>query len=146
MPNTIKPSRPARDAAIRQSAGGLIGKNQYPVGANITRLRMQRDLTQAALAKRVGVSPTRMCYYENGTNSPTCTVLIQIAKALDVPAAVFFDEAPDKGPLAPVPKTKRVGCPDCGGEGNVRWGRKGGHHFIKLCPRCEGIGLVWVPL
>jgi len=50
------------------------------VGKMIKYLREQAGHTQLELAKLLGVSRTSITAWENGTNSPTATYLIELSK------------------------------------------------------------------
>lgn len=52
------------------------------VGANLARLRLDRDLSQAALAERAGVSRVAVGQIERGTVVPRTRTLIALAEAL----------------------------------------------------------------
>lgn len=62
------------------------------VGGQIRKLRINRGLSLRALAGRCGMSPNAISLIERGENSPTVYSLHQIAIALNVPIADFFDE------------------------------------------------------
>jgi transcriptional regulator with XRE-family HTH domain len=56
------------------------------------RIRRRRgDMTQAALAAAVGVSPDFISKLERGTKNPSITTLHEIARALDLPTGVLLD-------------------------------------------------------
>jgi DNA-binding XRE family transcriptional regulator len=52
-------------------------------GYQIARLRIQRGLTQAQLAKMVGTRQPSIARLENGTSTPSLSFLERIATALD---------------------------------------------------------------
>jgi len=59
-----------------------------PIPANIKKFRLQRNLTQAALAAACGGRDvTQLNAYENGRSTPTPRVLKEIADALGVTVA-----------------------------------------------------------
>ncbi|GHU60022.1 transcriptional regulator [Clostridia bacterium] len=49
-------------------------------------LRKNKGITQEELAKAIGVLRHSYVYYEKGTRSPTCDILVKICKQLDVSA------------------------------------------------------------
>lgn len=49
------------------------------IGANIKELRLERGLTQAELAKEIGVSQKAIDYWEHGTNEPKASYIILLA-------------------------------------------------------------------
>ena len=53
------------------------------VGANIQRLREERNLTQSELAGHIGISQVHLSHIERGVKVPTVSVVIQLADALD---------------------------------------------------------------
>lgn len=67
----------------------------YPIGKpsliDIIKLRMyEMGLTQAALAKMIGVSPSRICDYLSGKAEPTLQVGRRISKELDIDPAIVL--------------------------------------------------------
>lgn len=54
------------------------------VGMKIKQLRRQRNISQIALAKQLGVSKSVISSYENGIHYPPYDVLIQIARIFGV--------------------------------------------------------------
>jgi transcriptional regulator with XRE-family HTH domain len=52
---------------------------------------MEANLSQAALAKRIGVTFQQVLKYEKGLNRVGAARLTQIASALNVPISAFFD-------------------------------------------------------
>lgn len=73
------------------------------VGGNIRRERIERDMNQAELARRVGLSRTSVTNLELGRQSLLVHQLVNIANALGVePAsliAIDSDEAPEAAPM-----------------------------------------------
>jgi putative transcriptional regulator len=53
-------------------------------------LRAERDLTQAALAERVGVSRKTINTVENGVFVPSATLALKLARALGCPVEAIF--------------------------------------------------------
>ena len=76
-------------------------KNPNPtdvhVGARVRSRRMQIGMSQEALAKEVGVTFQQIQKNEKGANRMGSSRLLQIANALKVPVAYFFEGAPDNG-------------------------------------------------
>ena len=52
------------------------------LGENIRRKRLECDLEQQELAKRVGVNKSCICQYEKGIRCPSVGVLCKIADTL----------------------------------------------------------------
>ena len=53
------------------------------IGARIAALRRQKKLSQQALARQVGVSPSAIGMYEQGRREPDCQTLVKLAAVLD---------------------------------------------------------------
>ncbi len=67
----------------------------YPIGTpsliDIMKLRMyEMGLSQAALAKKLGVSPSRICDFLSGKSEPTMKVGRRISKELDIDPAIVL--------------------------------------------------------
>ncbi len=64
----------------------------------LIQLRKERELTQQALADRVGLHVNQIKKYEAGTAQPTLTALVKVAKALHISldSLVFGDS--ERGP------------------------------------------------
>lgn len=67
----------------------------YPIGTpsliDILKLRMyEMGLTQASLAKKIGVSPSRICDYLSGRSEPTINVGRRISKELNIDPAIVL--------------------------------------------------------
>ncbi len=54
------------------------------LGKKIKKLRLERSLSQIALAKRAGVSQPYIVALEKGRENPTLHTLMKLAKALKV--------------------------------------------------------------
>ncbi|MBI1416854.1 MAG: helix-turn-helix domain-containing protein [Limimaricola sp.] len=70
------------------------------VGKRIRSERLHADLTQAALADRVGIRFQQLQKYESGQNRVSASRLWSIAAALKVPVSSFFPDLwsdPDAG-------------------------------------------------
>ena len=57
---------------------------------SIKREREKASLTQAALAEQVGVSRKTINTVENGVFTPSATLAIKLAQALNVPVEELF--------------------------------------------------------
>lgn len=67
----------------------------YPIGEpsliDILKLRMyEMGLSQAALAKKIGVSPSRICDYLSGKAEPTIQVGRRMSTELDIDPAIVL--------------------------------------------------------
>lgn len=62
------------------------------VGANLKRLRGERDLSLEKLARASAVSRAMLCQIELGQSAPTINVLWKIARALGVPFSALISQ------------------------------------------------------
>jgi len=86
------------------------------VGRKLRELRSQNGLSLRALADRSGLNINTLSMVENGKSSPSVSTLQQLALALDVPIATFFESEPvvkrvvftpaDQRPMAAFGKTQ----------------------------------------
>jgi transcriptional regulator with XRE-family HTH domain len=60
------------------------------LGANIKELRKAKQLTQAALAERIGIDPESISRFERATVIPSLTTLERVAIVLGVGMADLF--------------------------------------------------------
>jgi transcriptional regulator with XRE-family HTH domain len=67
-------------------------------GANIRRLRKQQEMTQSALAERVGVSLSYVCQLERKNREPSLTMIEVFAKALGVDPLELLRATANRGP------------------------------------------------
>jgi putative transcriptional regulator len=56
----------------------------------LRELRAERDLTQAALAEKVGVSRKTINTVENGVFVPSAVLALKLARALGCPVEAIF--------------------------------------------------------
>lgn len=56
-------------------------------GENLKALRLDRELTQMDLAKKLGTSQAAVCSWENGTREPNFEMCEKLANALGVPVS-----------------------------------------------------------
>ena len=64
------------------------------VGRKLRELRNQHHLSLRALADRSGLNINTLALIENGRSSPSVSTLQQLAVALEVPVAAFFETRP----------------------------------------------------
>lgn len=67
----------------------------YPIQApslvSVLKLRMyEMGLSQAALAQKIGVSPSRICDFLSGKSEPTLKVGRRISRELNIPPAIVL--------------------------------------------------------
>jgi transcriptional regulator with XRE-family HTH domain len=78
-------------------------RSQALVARNLRRLRVERSLSQEALAADAGIDRTYVSRLERGLENPTVAVLEQIADALSATIVEFFVvPAPDEPPPKPL--------------------------------------------
>ncbi len=80
------------------------------VGTNLRRLRLERGLSQEALAHDADIAPSFLSQMENGKRSPTITMLQGLADTLRVSIVEFFADTKQHEtpkPLARGRRTKR---------------------------------------
>ncbi|MCU1368989.1 MAG: MunI regulatory protein [Ilumatobacteraceae bacterium] len=64
---------------------------QKGFGSNLRRLRLERRLTQAQLAKRAGVHWTYVGQIERGERNLSLLNIVRLGRGLHVPTADLFD-------------------------------------------------------
>ena len=62
------------------------------VGEKIKELRIESNLSQVQLAKRVGVSQKAIDYWERGVNEPKVSYVIEIVKFFNLSFDEFFSD------------------------------------------------------
>ena len=60
------------------------------IGQRIREYRKSRHFTQETLAEEIGISPTHMSHIETGSTKLSLPVLVDLSRALDVPADVII--------------------------------------------------------
>ena len=79
----VKPLRPFQP---KQRAG----VRDVEVGRRVRAIRLERDMSQSALGKLLGVTFQQVQKYEKGVNRVGAGRLVRVAEALDVPVSFFF--------------------------------------------------------
>jgi len=62
------------------------------LGKKIKVARVELDLNQTDLAKKIGAKQKSISRYENGLSMPTIETLVRIAKVLKKPTDFFLEE------------------------------------------------------
>lgn len=90
--------------------------NAYVTGQTVRQLRERRNLTQAALAERLGVSSKTVSRWETGRGLPDISLLQPLAEALNVSLIELMNGQPivNKNTAANMLRTKFHVCPLCG--------------------------------
>ena len=83
----------------------------YKIGQRVRAFRRAQDLSQEALAERVGISVTHMSHIETGNTKLSLPVLLRLAQALEVGTDDLLREAP-AGPGSALGELEEVlsGC------------------------------------
>ncbi|MBP3652615.1 MAG: helix-turn-helix domain-containing protein [Clostridia bacterium] len=86
------------------------------VGMLIRRLRMEKKLTQAALAARLNLSAKTISKWERGLGCPDVTLLNALSAILDVDISRLLEGEllPNETVGGNMKNTKYYVCPDCG--------------------------------
>jgi transcriptional regulator with XRE-family HTH domain len=75
----------------------LLDETDQLVARNIRYQRMQRGLSQDAVAQELGLTFQQLQKYEKGVNRISIGRLVRIAKILDVPVSTLLDGVEDSG-------------------------------------------------
>ena len=65
--------------------------NAKKLGKKIKVTRVELDLNQTDLAKKIGAKQKSISRYENGLSMPSIETLMKISKVLKKPAAYFLE-------------------------------------------------------
>lgn len=71
-------------------------QNLYNVGQRIREIRIRKGISQTELALTMGTTKTAVSYWENGERALRLDNFFKLARALDVPAAMFLKEEDEK--------------------------------------------------
>jgi len=90
------------------------GRGQLNLGLRIKELRMKRGLSQADLAKLVGVTPSTISQVEANIIYPSLPALLKMAEVLSVDISSLFQQAMEleKRIIFPAAEAVSVGFPD----------------------------------
>ena len=92
---TTEPKRKRK----RKTKGNELDPVDVHVGENIKNVRLLRGMRQQDLAITSGVTFQSIQKYEKGLNRVSCSRLIEMADALDVPPVMLLGEYADKKPV-----------------------------------------------
>ncbi len=90
----------ASQAAKRNRSSDPIPTLDVCVARRIVRLRQEKNLTQAKLARLCGISPAYLSRVESNQASLTLSGLAKVAAALEIPATALIDEDAPTAPLS----------------------------------------------
>ena len=90
--------------------------NPYVTGAAIKQLREKRNLTQAELADRIGVSAKTVSKWETAKGLPDVSLLEPLAKALNISVIELMngEQITNRNVSANMLRSKFYVCPVCG--------------------------------
>ena len=90
--------------------------NTYVTGTTIRQLRESRQLTQAELAERIGVSSKTVSKWETGKGLPDITLLQPLAQALGISVIELMngEHITNRNISANMLRSKFYVCPVCG--------------------------------
>jgi transcriptional regulator with XRE-family HTH domain len=94
---------PARRSTDELPGAELIALRHRIIGALVRQSRLDLDLSQAELAKQLGVSKRRLEQYETGERPIPLEELKLLAETLDIPMGGFLDEG-----VGPVGEQQRL--------------------------------------
>jgi len=70
------------------------------ISETLRKCRELRGLTQSALAKQAGISPSYLSQLEKGKRDPKLTLLTRLSNALGIPVGILFFLAADEKELS----------------------------------------------
>lgn len=90
--------KPQRSVLLRTGPKPKIDNDPHPadqhVGRQVATVRVQSDVSQAQLARSIGISFQQLQKYENARNRVSASMLYEIASSLGVPVGRFFEGLP----------------------------------------------------
>jgi transcriptional regulator with XRE-family HTH domain len=100
---------PARPKPVNENSSHPADQH---VGRQIAIVRVQSDLSQAQLARSIGISFQQLQKYENATNRVSASMLYEIGRSLGIPASRFFEGLPGNDETSrnasPLPVDERI--------------------------------------
>jgi transcriptional regulator with XRE-family HTH domain len=102
-----------KQSKVRKAQSRCGQRGPDPMDARVgSRVRLRRNmlgLSQAEVAKFLGITFQQVQKYERGANRMGASRLIEMAKILDVPVEFFFDDTdPVRAPAVPVGATSPI--------------------------------------
>ena len=90
--------------------------NTYVTGATVKQLREAKNITQAELAERIGVSSKTVSKWETGKGLPDISLLQPLAQALGISVIELMngEQITNRNISANMLRTKFYVCPICG--------------------------------
>ncbi|WP_425515380.1 helix-turn-helix domain-containing protein [Mesorhizobium silamurunense] len=83
-----------RKALVESTLPRVLQAWPRPVGSQIAIVRVQSDVSQAELARSIGISFQQLQKYENARNRVSASMLYEIGRSLGVPVGRFFEGLP----------------------------------------------------
>jgi len=84
-----------------------MSNDKYKIGANVRKIRKQRDMTITQLSQTIGISVSFLSDMERGRNNPSIERLFEIANGLNVPVYELLGETPNSN-ISATPRTLEV--------------------------------------
>ncbi len=107
-----EPKRLRFEAWAKAGAEGDPHPADQHVGRQVATVRVQSDVSQAQLARSIGISFQQLQKYENARNRVSASMLYEIGKSLGVPVSRFFEGLPGNqqanGEAPPLPVDERL--------------------------------------
>ena len=103
--------RTAKKSAANVGRKKRADKRDLAVGQRVRALRLERGMSQTALADKLNITFQQVQKYEKGVNRIGASRLQQISEIFDVPIAYLFSDKPD----APVDRDSLFELVDSGG-------------------------------
>jgi transcriptional regulator with XRE-family HTH domain len=86
----------------------LLDETDQLVARNIRYQRIQRGMSQEAVANELGLTFQQLQKYEKGVNRISIGRLVRIARILNVPLSILLDGVEETGQTSPVTLTERL--------------------------------------
>ena len=90
----VKSTRPRSSRLAHRRITNFARIPQISTSVDIATIRVQSDVSQAQLARSIGISFQQLQKYENARNRVSASMLYEIGKSLEVPASRFFEGLP----------------------------------------------------